>query len=106
MTNNILGFSENGIRLFLKIAGILDFIIAVGLFVPFQKVQKAVLGYAVFWGVVTTFARIFGNFYSDYALSSLHQWGFEALFRFPHFLIPLTLLIYLNRQHLRQLQEA
>lgn len=97
MTNNILGLNEGGMQLFLKIAGILDFIIAVGLFLPYRKIQKAVLAYAVFWGVATTLARVFGNFYSDYALSSLHQWGYEALYRFPHFLIPLTILIYLYR---------
>ena len=93
MTYNILGLEGEGMEWFLKTAGILDFVIAIGLFMPNVKIQKAVLVYAVFWGVATSLARVFGNFYADYALSSLHQWGFEALYRFPHFLIPLALLL-------------
>lgn len=99
MTNHILGLKEEATILFLLTAGVLDFVIAIFLFLPFRKWVLAALGYAVFWGFCTTFARILGNFYIDFPLESIHQWGYEVQYRLPHFLIPLALIIMITTKH-------
>ena len=96
MTQNILGLGSRGTDLFLNLAGVLDFIVSIGIFVFRGKLEKAFLWYAVAWGALTSAARIIGNFYVDFPLESLHQWVHEAVFRFPHFLIPLLLIIAIN----------
>lgn len=88
MTQNILGLSQSNTILFLNAAGVLDFIVAVGIFLP-GKWGRAALLYCVLWGLLTSLARIFGNFYSEYPLESLHQWVYEAVMRAPHFMVPL-----------------
>ncbi len=92
MTQNILSLDGVGTAYFLRAAGILDFIVAVGIFLPI-KWARPFLIYAVVWGFLTSMARIFGNFYWDFPMESLNQWVFEAVFRFPHFLLPLVLLL-------------
>lgn len=91
MTMNILGTSEQEALLFLKIAGILDFAVAIGCFLPL-KWGRFVLLYAAFWGMATAIARIWGNFYLDFPLESLHQWLHEVIYRLPHALVPLALI--------------
>ena len=93
MVYNILGLDSQGIDWFLDAAGILDFIFAAGIFFVKGRLREALLIYAVLWGGATALARICGNFYWDFPLESLHQWVFESVFRFPHFLIPLFLLV-------------
>ncbi|MEO1262200.1 MAG: hypothetical protein AAFZ15_25565 [Bacteroidota bacterium] len=100
MTQNILGLEALGIHYFLLIAGVLDFIFAAGIFIARKKVLHALLWYGVLWGALTAFARIFGNFYWDFPLESLHQWVFECVYRFPHFLIPLALILILRKKQL------
>lgn len=93
MTINILGVSDGNAKLFLKLAGILDFVAALLIFLP-RKWAMLGLAYAIFWGFMTTIARIWGHFYWDFPWESLHQWAHESLYRIPHFLIPLFLLLY------------
>ena len=93
MVYNIMGLDKEGMDLFLSIAGILDFVVAFSVFILKGKWLRAALWYAVVWGVLTTLARIVGNFYWDFPLESLHQWVYAAVFRFPHFLIPLGLVL-------------
>ena len=93
MTQNILGLGSTGTDWFLNIAGLLDFVVSVGIFVLKGKAERVFLWYAVLWGALTSVARIIGNFYVDFPLESLHQWVFESIFRFPHFLIPLVLIV-------------
>jgi len=92
MTMNSFGFSEMATKTFLSIAGYLDFIVAVLIFLP-KKWGYYALSYCVFWGFLTTFARIVGNFYPEFWLESLSKWTPESLYRFPHFLIPLAAMI-------------
>ncbi len=93
MTLVILGISETNTEYFLTTAGILDFIIGIGIFLPF-RFSKYVLIYAIFWGFFTTLARLWANIYFDFFWESLHQWWYEAAYRAPHFLIPLVLFLY------------
>jgi hypothetical protein len=92
MTMRILGISQTGAIHFLNTAGVLDFVVAAGVFLP-SKVAKWVLTYAAAWGLATSLARILGNFYWAFPWASLHQWAHETVFRLPHFFIPLVLLL-------------
>ncbi|MHA7057702.1 hypothetical protein ACWGOQ_0010815 [Aquimarina sp. M1] len=96
MTIHILGFSETNAIMFLRVAGILDFILALLIFLP--GVQMYALWYAVIWGLLTALARIAANFYWDFPLQSIHQHLYEVLYRLPHGLTPL-LVIYFIKNH-------
>ncbi len=95
MTINILGISESSAEYFLTIVGYLDFVIGIGVFLSFRY-SKYILIYAIIWGFLTTFARIWANVYFEYFLETLHQWWYEAAYRVPHFLIPLVLYLILK----------
>ena len=90
MVINIFGCTESFAITFLYIAGILDFILAVLLFIP--KVDKYALIYAVVWGLLTACARLVANFYWEFPLQSLHQNVYQVIYRLPHGLIPLMVL--------------
>lgn len=92
MSMRILGISQVGAIHFLNTAGVLDFVVAAGIFLT-SKAARWVLLYAAVWGLATSLARILGNFYWDFPWASLHQWAHEAIFRLPHFFIPLVLLL-------------
>ena len=94
MVIHIFGCSESTAISFLYIAGILDFIIAILIFIP--KVSKFALWYAIIWGLLTAFARIVANFYIDFPWQSIHQNLYGVLYRLPHGLVPfITLLLIL-----------
>ncbi|CAL2075325.1 hypothetical protein [Tenacibaculum sp. 190524A05c] len=94
MVINIFGCSESFAVSFLYVAGILDFILAVLLFIP--KVDKYALIYAVVWGLLTAFARLVANFYWEFPLQSLHQILYQVIYRLPHGLTPLIVLVGVN----------
>ena len=96
MVIQIFGFSETTSITLLYIAGILDFFIAALLFIP--KVQMYALWYAFIWGLLTALARIVANFYIDFPLQSIHQNLHEVLYRLPHGLTPL-LVIMLTKKY-------
>lgn len=89
-----LFLTESKARFFLKIVGFIDIIIGITMFIPF--LWKASIGYAFVWGSLTAIARVTSNFYVDFPLESLNQWLPEMLFRVPHGLIPLFVLILGN----------
>ncbi|MEK7258126.1 MAG: hypothetical protein AAB316_25445, partial [Bacteroidota bacterium] len=91
-----LGVDEQGAKLFLNVVGVLDFVVGAGIFLP-EKWARPVLLYAAAWGLATAWARIAGNFYWQFPLSSLHQYLFETVFRLPHFLVPMALYLILNQ---------
>tara|TARA_R100000935_G_scaffold26588_1_gene46530 strand:- start:3200 stop:4105 length:906 start_codon:yes stop_codon:yes gene_type:complete len=97
MVIRIFNCSESFAKSFLLIAGILDFVIAIGIFLPNKTIVKYCLIWAVIWGFSTAMARLLGNFYSDFIIRSLHQNTFEMLYRLPHGLIPLLLLYMHNK---------
>lgn len=94
MLMQVLPITEAQAKVLLQIAGILDFIISITIFLPYRKIVLVSLGYAVIWGTLTTAARIVTNFYAEFWLESLTQWTPETLVRVPHFMIPLWLLLY------------
>lgn len=95
MTLNILPVTEPIAHSFLKIAGILDFIVAIAIFIP--KVSKMALWYMVVWGGLTAIARLVGHFYIDFLGITFSQWTWEVFVRLPHALLPLF-VIYVDKQ--------
>ncbi len=97
MTMSILGLGTEGAVQFLRAAAWLDFAVSLLVFLPGRYAIPA-LAYATFWGFLTTAARIVAHFHSELWWSALGQWTHEALYRFPHFLIPAFLLWRLLRR--------
>lgn len=100
MTLNILPVQEKQAIQFLALAGILDIVISILIFVP-GKLSRYALIYAIIWGALTAFARIVANFEFENMLASVHQWLHQSVYRFPHFLIPMAVL---TREDLRDVQ--
>jgi len=73
----------------------LDIIAAALLFLPGKKALPA-LGYIIFWGFLTSIARITAHFSLDYPLQTLNQWGHETIYRFPHFMVPVIVFLWLR----------
>lgn len=94
MTINILACNEDQARLFLQIAGVLDMVVAVGLFIP--KIDYYVLIYAVLWGLATALARIVSGFDASFLMPSLHSYVYKTVLRLAHGLVPLAALLLLH----------
>lgn len=89
---NILGVeTDESVRLFLTTMGVLDFIAAIGLFIPWKWIEQPAIVYCIVWGFLTALARLWGNFYSDMLLVSLHQHTYEVIYRLVHGGLPLLL---------------
>jgi hypothetical protein len=87
MLINILHFNEGFTNDFLKVAAILDVIVAVLIFVP--RTSRAALMYCVVWGGLTASARVVSGFDSNFIADTLNQYLFETVFRLSNALIPL-----------------
>jgi len=86
---------EESANLILFIAGILDFLAAILIFTQ-RKLIKMSLLYMILWGLVTSIARPWAHFNKSSIIESLNNWIPEMLFRTPHFIIPLCLLLALK----------
>lgn len=95
MLINIFGMNEATAKEILHVAGVLDFIISIGLFIT--RSSKVSLMYAVVWGGLTALARTWANFYIAFPLDSLHQNLYETIYRLPHMLVPLAALLILQQ---------
>lgn len=89
MISVILDVEYETANTLLRTAGVLDFLVCIGIFVPYLRRPCAL--YAAAWGLLTAIARpVAGMSFS------LNYWGadqfiHEAVLRAPHFLIPLFL---------------
>ena len=106
MVINALAIPPEWANQLLWTAGILDFLTAIWVLLPFPG-RVIALWYCVIWGFLTSVARVWANFYPEFWASSLHQWLFEFVYRSPHFLIPMALLVLgrdlkSNSQHFRK----
>lgn len=90
MTINILGFSESTAQMFLLVAGILDILTAILIFVP--RVAKYALYYMVVWGFLTAMARLVSGINFDFFWDSVHANLYQMIYRLPHGLIPLMVV--------------
>ncbi len=102
MTINSIGLNEDNSKIFLYTAGILDLILSVLIFVP--KISRYALLYAFFWGTITAFARITGQFNTDLILFSLENSVYQTIYRIAHGLVPL--LVYLLDYHYLKQKET
>lgn len=91
MTCTILPINESMAKAFLRIAGALDFLVAIGIY--WRRTEKPLLLYATIWGGLTALARIVAYFDLDLPVETMHQWWFQSFLRLPHMLIPLLLFI-------------
>lgn len=99
MLINIFSMEEATAKSILQIAGILDFVISITIFIP--RLSNYSLIYAAFWGGLTALARTWANFYIDFPLDSLHQNLYETIYRLPHMLVPLAALFIWQRNVLK-----
>lgn len=97
-----LGLGQSDAILFLYIAGIADFVAAGLLLLPWKAAWLAGLIYTVFWGLLTTLARLWSNYWiSDWEMMLVY-WLHEFVYRLPHFLIPLWLVLLHRQQQSQQ----
>ncbi|OEK08445.1 hypothetical protein A8C32_03070 [Flavivirga aquatica] len=89
---------EPSARIFLKVVGFIDVIIGIAIFIP--VIWRSCIWYALIWGLLTAIARVTANFYVDFPWQNLNQWIPEMLYRMPHGLIPLFVLLLGNSQQL------
>ena len=93
MTINILGVSENMAHQFLRIAGVLDLVVGIGIFIP--RFAYISLFYATIWGLATAIARVWANVdFGPFALPLLNQYLPQTIYRLAHGLVPFTILFY------------
>jgi len=95
MTTVILGFEYEAAKTFLWVAGVLDYLICVGLFVPALRRPCAL--YAVVWGLLTAIARPVAGMSWSLIYFGADQFLHEAVLRAPHFLIPIYLYVIWRR---------
>lgn len=92
MTKKIMGWDEAIITVFLRVAGVLDFLLCLGLLIPRLRMASAL--YAFSWGLATAVARPMAGMSSELSFWGADQFVHEAFLRAPHFLIPLYLVVY------------
>ncbi len=93
MVMNGLGLNQTDALQFLYLAGIADFVVAALLLLPWKAAWISGLVYTVCWGFLTTLARLWSNYWiSDWEMMLIY-WLHEFIYRLPHFLIPLWLLL-------------
>ena len=87
MTISALNVNNETAILFLWWAGFMDILLSVLIFTPF-RIAKYALIYAIVWGFLTAFARIYCNVYMFDFWNGLNQWHYHFLVRNAHFIIP------------------
>lgn len=98
MTSNILKSSRTVTLTFLYIAGILDVLLFIGIFI--KPIRKYFIYYAIIWGFLTALARLVAYFNTFDFNNYITLWLPEFLMRSGHFLIPLSLLLLVKSSKL------
>ncbi|TWT50892.1 hypothetical protein Pla22_36350 [Rubripirellula amarantea] len=95
MTTLILEVDYSTSQTILRTAGILDFLVCIGICVP--KVRRPFALYAAAWGFLTAIARPAAGMSWELNYWGSDQYVHEAVLRAPHFLIPLFLFFIWRR---------
>ncbi len=95
MTMNILPIGQTNAILFLNIAGALDILVAILIFLP-QPIAKWAVLYATIWGLLTALARVVGHFDFGLPFESILEWLYATVYRLPHAAIPVAVYLYLK----------
>ena len=96
MVHQILGLDEGASDVFLKVVGVLDFVVCLGVLLPFALIRRASLVYASMWGFLTALARPVAGMSPDAFVWGADQYLHEAILRAPHVSLPLFLLFFLS----------
>lgn len=91
MTSIILGVEYETAQTLLRTAGVMDFLVCIGILIPLTR--RACAFYAVLWGALTAIARPVAGMSWDLNYWGADQFLQEAVVRAPHFLIPLYLFL-------------
>ena len=91
MTCMILPMDEEMAKIFLRVAGLLDFVVAIGIY--WRQAERPLLIYAALWGGLTAMALITAYFSMQFPMEIIHQYWYESFLRLPHMLIPLLLFM-------------
>jgi len=94
MTQAGLGVGEDAARQLLFAVGVLDFLAAGLLLLPWRKAWLMALAWVIPWAILTTFARLwsYGGFVGLDTL--LTQWLPQMVVRLSHVLLPLALFFW------------
>ncbi|QDV62058.1 hypothetical protein [Crateriforma conspicua] len=96
MITLVFGVEYESATALLHLAGVLDFVVCVAVFVP--PVRRLAVGYAVLWGCLTSLARPVAGMSWDLNYWGADQYVHDAVLRAPHFLIPLYLFVLWKRR--------
>ncbi len=91
MTSVVLGVEYETAKSLLLVAGILDFVVCVGILIPLFRRPSA--AYACVWGFLTALARPVAGMSPSLIYWGADQYIHETVLRAPHFMLPLYLLI-------------
>lgn len=83
--------SEKQVENIIYLAGVLDIVLAVGIFLP-NKWSIPFIIWAAIWGLLTALSRVIGFINLDMSWHTFFQWLPQTIMRLPHFLIPLAAL--------------
>lgn len=83
------------------LAGILDMVLAVGIFLS-NKWSAPFLIWVLIWGLLTAFSRVIGFMNIDASWHTLMQWLPQTIMRLPHALISLAVLAVIFKDSLPQ----
>lgn len=87
--------SESDTKLFLFIFGLMDVIAILFILYPrWRRLYRIALWYCFVWGSITAMARIVGTYYSEMPLESIHAGLYEVVYRLPHAVLPLYLILF------------
>jgi len=106
MTQSGLGVGEDAARQLLFIVGLIDFLTAGLLFLPWRKAWFIALAWVIPWAILTTLARLWS--YSGFVgiETLLTQWLPQMVVRLPHILLPLALFFWARPQVQRKFLRA
>lgn len=105
MVIEILRVPESTAKQLLFLAGAIDVLLVIFLWIPRLDIFAA--AYCIFWGFVTTMARpVWFVLLNVNEPEGLAHWLMQALYRGPHLLAPLALLIILRSALPLQYQKA
>jgi hypothetical protein len=103
------GWTEDFIRVLLKVLGWLDILMAAIIVLPFlprtfflfevnsfRLVFQGFVMYGVIWGGLTTLARLYATYTSGMFWHWADQYWFEFLVRWPHFVVPLVIFLQIR----------
>ncbi|MEO0413645.1 MAG: hypothetical protein AAF226_01685 [Verrucomicrobiota bacterium] len=91
MTGSILKTDHQTSTIFLRVAGVLDFIICVTVF--FKLLRRPSVLWGVIWGGLTALARPVAGMSTDLRFFGADLFLHETVLRAPHWMIPLFLFV-------------